>query len=275
MNPVSDQKLNSTSTGHAQSITQALKTVSRTGSDFAYLLRTCGIESGFNPEATARGSSATGLFQFTEQTWLQMVKSHGSQYGLGNYAAQIQTNADGSLSVHDAATRRAILDLRKDPQTSAAMACELNKSNTAILKKNVGGSVGPTELYLAHFLGAGGASSFLNALHSNPGAIAANIVPAAAAANSSLFYGASGQPNSVEQIYQHFAQKFDPTTESIGANTPLSSLALNSVQPATQASPTALPSSYASLLAEQMNLAQVASTISSDEEDENSISILA
>ena len=70
---------------------------SGTNSDFAYLLRTSGIESGFDPNAKAKSSSATGLFQFTEQTWLQMIKAHGTEHGLGNYASHVQIDGNGAV----------------------------------------------------------------------------------------------------------------------------------------------------------------------------------
>ena len=53
-----------------QAIRQA---ASETGTDFDYLWRTAKRESGLDPSARASTSSATGLFQFTNQTWLSMV----------------------------------------------------------------------------------------------------------------------------------------------------------------------------------------------------------
>src|SRR3546814_1987545 len=55
---------------------------SSTGVDFAYLVAQAGQESGFRPDAQASGSSARGLFQFIDSTWLQMVRDHGAKYGL-------------------------------------------------------------------------------------------------------------------------------------------------------------------------------------------------
>ena len=53
-----------------------------TGVDFSYLLGQARIESGFNPNARAKTSSATGLFQFIDQTWLGTVKQHGAKHRL-------------------------------------------------------------------------------------------------------------------------------------------------------------------------------------------------
>ena len=51
----------------AGSIKQAAST---TGASFEYLLTTAKMESNFNPKAAASTSSARGLFQFIDQTWL-------------------------------------------------------------------------------------------------------------------------------------------------------------------------------------------------------------
>lgn len=196
--------------GVHQQIAQAIQSAAvKTGVNFAYLLNKAQQESSFDPNAKASTSTATGLFQFTKQTWLHEIKTHGAQYGLGDYADHINIDSNGAAHVNDPVWRRAILDLRKDPQVSAEMAGELDKENGTSLRANVGGKIGSTELYLAHFLGAGGASDFLKTMRADPNAKAADILPDAAAANSSVFYGADGQPRSVGQIYKHFAQKFD------------------------------------------------------------------
>lgn len=196
--------------GASSRVLQAIKyAADKTGVDFSYLVKKASQESGFDPTAKASNSTATGLYQFTSQTWLQMVKTYGAQYGLGHYATQISANSDGHLSVSDPAVRKEILALRNDPTVSAEMAGEFDKENAASLKDSVGGKIGNTELYLAHFLGAGGASDFISEMRSNPSASAAAVLPSAAAANPSVFYAKDGQPRSLQQIYEHFAQKFN------------------------------------------------------------------
>ncbi len=196
-------------TGVGSGIVQAIrKAASETGVSFDYLFKTAVQESSLDPSAKASTSSAAGLYQFTGQTWLQMVKNYGGKYGLGTYADHIHVGADGSLSVSDPKWKQAILQLRHDPQISSEMSAELDKENQASLQANVGGKIGTTELYLAHFLGAGGAADFLSSLRHSPQAKAADILPEAAAANPSVFYDKSGNAKSVSQIYQQFASKF-------------------------------------------------------------------
>ena len=195
--------------GAPQTVVAAIQHASqRTGVDFNYLLAKAKTESSFNPDAKAKTSSATGLYQFTDKTWLEMVRQHGSECGIGQYADAI----NGDCKVSDSATRTQILNLRKDPSISAYMAAQFTKSNQETLEANTDGRVGKTELYLAHFLGAGGATSFLNAFEKNPNQSAANIVPEAAAANENVFYSKNGSALSLKQIYDRFASKFNETS---------------------------------------------------------------
>lgn len=192
----------------ASGVVGAIKAAaSRTGVDFAYLLNKASQESGMNPLAKASSSSATGLYQFIKQTWLQMVKQHGAEYGLGAEADAIQVK-NGQAVVADKALREKILNMRHDPVLSAAMAAEFTRDNKDYLEASVGGNVGSTELYLAHFLGAGGASTFLKAMRNSPNASAADLLPEAASANQSVFYSKSGRELSLKEIYDRFASKF-------------------------------------------------------------------
>lgn len=194
----------------AQRVTQAIRQASaKTGVDFAYMLANANQESGLNPKAKAATSSATGLYQFVEQTWLRMVKTYGEKYGLGSVASRITIGNDGVARVADTPTKNAILALRKDPQTSACMAAELTNENKDALECKTGMKAGATELYLAHFLGASGAAEFLNAMRAKPGATAADVMPEAAAANPSVFYGKDGKAKTLAEVYQKFAQKFE------------------------------------------------------------------
>ena len=144
-----------------------------------------------------------------------MVKNYGGKYGLGTTADHIKIDSNGIAHVSDPQWKQTILNMRKDPVIAAEMAGELDKQNQNALQDNVGGKVGGTELYLAHFLGAGGATDFLNQMHKNPQQSAANVLPAAADANQSVFYSKDGTPKSLQQIYQHFAQKFDDVSSTM------------------------------------------------------------
>lgn len=180
-----------------------------TGVDFSFLMAQAAKESGFDPNAKAGTSSASGLYQFVEQTWLSVVRKHGAEYGLGDLASKIKIADDGSLKVADRAVRKEILDLRRDPTISAAMAAEHAADNKARLDAKLDREVTPTDLYLAHFLGLKGAVNFLHAMESDPDQSAAAIAPRAAAANKAVFYNADGTPRSLKQIYDRFQSRIE------------------------------------------------------------------
>lgn len=189
----------------------------RTGVDFDYLFGQARIESGFNPEARARTSSATGLFQFIDQTWLSTVHKHGADHGLGWAASAIKQGAGGRYYVSDPGMRQAILDLRRDPNAASSMAAEFAADNQAYLEGELGRPMESVDLYLAHFLGAGGAGKFLRAHDANPDGAAAAILPAAARANRPVFYDGNGSPRSFAEIRERFAAK-------LGGSTPMPSI---------------------------------------------------
>ena len=182
--------------------------------DFDYLLAQAKVESALNPQARAKTSSATGLFQFTSSTWLNVVRRHGDKVGLSAEAAELNSTKASSASVAK------VLALRQEPALSAELAARFALDNAKSLNSAGHTAVGPTELYLAHFLGAGGATTFLNGLRDSPNQAAAKALPQAANANTSIFYDGAA-PRSYREIYDRFAQKFAstaaklPTTASV------------------------------------------------------------
>src|SRR5579862_5329266 len=97
-------------------VTGAIRQASQaTGTSFNYLLATAQVESGLNPQAGASTSSARGLFQFIEQTWLATMKRSGPALGYGRYADAISQTASGRYEVKNAALRSEILKLRNNP----------------------------------------------------------------------------------------------------------------------------------------------------------------
>lgn len=169
-----------------------------TGTDFSYLLAQAKIESGLDPMARARTSSASGLFQFIDSTWLATLDRHGAAHGLGHLSQAIDTQG-GRPNVRDPALRQQIMALRHNPAVASVMAGALAQDNRAALLAATGREPDAAELYLAHFLGAGGATTFLRALTATPDRSAASLMPAAAAANRAIFY-ADGAPRSLSQV---------------------------------------------------------------------------
>lgn len=187
-----------------------------TGIDFDYLLGQAQLESGLNPTARAGTSSATGLYQFIDQSWLGVIKQHGKEYGLA-WASDAITRSGNRWVVSDPSMKSAILGLRNNPDVSAAMAAEFASDNKASLENSLGRGATGTDLYMAHFLGLGGARSFLRTMQANPNVSGAAMFPAAARANRSIFFDASGNARSLSDIYQRFAAKLDKGAARVGA----------------------------------------------------------
>ena len=199
------------STGGVQSAIQ--RASSKTGVDFTYLLGQAQVESSLKPDAKAPTSSASGLYQFIEQSWLGTVKKHGAEHGLGWAADAISQGPGGRYYISDTATRSYVLKLRNNPEIASLMAAEHAADNKAELEASLGRDVGGADLYMAHFLGIGGAKKFLSALERNPGATAAQLFPAAAASNRNIFFGEGGRARSVSEIYDRFAAKLQKGAE--------------------------------------------------------------
>jgi hypothetical protein len=195
-----------------------------TGVDFSFLLGAAKRESGFNPSAKAPTSSAAGLFQFVEQTWMGTLKKHGAKYGYARYADLIQQAPDGRYFVQGADARHAVMDLRLDPHASSLMAGELASDHASYLRGRVGREPTGGELYAAHFLGPQGSAKLIEATRDTPRATAASLFPDAAASNPSVFYR-QGRAVSVGELYTNL-------TSTVGGDTAVAATPAPTPEPA-------------------------------------------
>lgn len=176
-----------------------------TGVDFQFLLSTAVRESGLNPQARAKTSSAAGLFQFVDQTWLSTLKRFGPKHGLGSVADQIEQGGDGRFHIPDPDARRAVMQLRLDPQTAALMAGELTADHAAYLRGRTGREPSAGELYAAHFLGPAGSARLIETAAVSPATPAAHLFPEAAEANRGIFFH-GGRTLSVAEVMANLAR---------------------------------------------------------------------
>src|SRR6516225_2775782 len=141
--PIGSPRASTAVTGAIRGAAQA------TGTSFSYLLATAKIESDLDPNLTMRTSSATGLFQFIDQTWLGTLKQAGPAFGYGAYANAITKNpTTGRYSVDDPQMRHEIMQLRTDPTANAVMAGVLTQKNAAALTRRIGRAPTDGELYM-------------------------------------------------------------------------------------------------------------------------------
>jgi hypothetical protein len=146
------------------------------------------LESGGDANARAKTSSAGGMFQFLDGTWKQLTKEMGKNYSLED---------------------------KFDPRKAAEVMAYFTEKNKKQLEKSTGGPASNTDLYMAHFLGAGGASKFLNAMGRNPNALAADMDPRAARANKNIYYDESGKPRTLKQVYDLMSSKYNKQSQTV------------------------------------------------------------
>lgn len=173
---------------HQSIVERVVKAAQTTEMDPALLMAIADKESNFSTTARARTSSASGLFQFVERTWLQAVKAFGGRHGHDDAAKAID---EAAFSV--APQKRAqILNLRNDPYLSAALAAEMLKKDSAKIAEKIGRPLTPGETYLIHFLGPEDAARFMKTLEEAPETAAATLLPRPARANRPIFYEQQG-----------------------------------------------------------------------------------
>jgi hypothetical protein len=185
-----------------------------TGASFEYMLAAAQAESGLNPHAASTTSSARGLYQFIDQTWLATLKRSGAALGYGQYADAIVQTAAGRYDVPDPILRRDVMALREDPFANAAMAGALTRDNAAKLASRLGRAPTDGELYIAHVLGPAGAARLTALVEKNPGAPADAAFPTAADANRSIFYDRQGRARSVADVRDALIGRFEGARSS-------------------------------------------------------------
>ena len=234
-----------------------------TGASFEYLLATAKMESNFNPRATATTSSARGLYQFIDQTWLGTVKEAGAQLGYGQYAAAITRSSSGLYSVGDPSAHAAIMKLRDNPEASSAMAAVLTKSNSFKLTGKIGRRPTDAELYMAHFMGVGGAARLILNAEDNPGASGARLFPKAASANRPIFFDRSGRERSVSEVYSVLTSRYASAANSQATRSAMASVGEAPTSSAVASA--AITSTNAAYLASfpEMRPAQATTTVAS------------
>ena len=195
--------------GTNPAVTGASRHASRvTGTNFQYLVATAQVESKFNPAASAPTSSARGLFQFIEQTWLATLKEQGPAFGYAQVANAIERAPSGQYVVTDPRLNNRILNLRNDPTVNAVMAGAYTKANADQLAGRLGRSPTEGELYVAHFLGSNGASRLISLAESKPGMRADEAFPGAARANHAIFYDRKGRARNVAEVYRGLVNRY-------------------------------------------------------------------
>ncbi len=138
------------------------------------------VESGGNPNAKNPNSSASGLYQFTDDTWRGSVSKWGKEYGIG-------------------------FDDKNNPQAQEIMAKKLAEDNANILTAKLKREPNIADIYMAHVFGASQAVKLLSQIGSNRAAISM-VPPKVVRANMGIFFNGN-RPRTVEQVYALLGNK--------------------------------------------------------------------
>ena len=168
-----------------------------TGNLSSFVNKVVGVESGGDPTARNQNSTATGLGQFIESTWLEMFRRYFP---------------DRAATMSEAA----ILALREDAALSRQVV-ELYAQQNARVLEGAGLAVNEASLYLSHFLGPDGAVKVLSASATTP--ISQLLGSGQINANQSILEG-----KTAGQVVQWAAEKMQITQAEVTANERLSEL---------------------------------------------------
>jgi hypothetical protein len=227
----------STSVGSTVVAGAIRKAAQATGTSFDYLLATAKVESDLDPGVTTRSSTAGGLFQFVDQTWLETLKQAGPAFGYRNYADAISRTASGRYVVGDAKLRDEIMRLRRDPTANALMGGVFTQQNLAVMSGQLGRRPSEGELYIGHFFGPYSAAKAIATAETNPGANAVDMFPAAARANRSVFFNKRGHARSIAEVCTELARRYQAArAETGGLVIPGTQAAMAAAKPAAPAS---------------------------------------
>ena len=207
----------STSVGSSPVTGAIRKAAQATGTSFDYLLATAKVESDLDPNLSMRSSSATGLFQFIDQTWLETLKQAGPAFGYGHYADAISRTASGRYVVDDPQQRAEIMRLRKDPTANALMGGVFTQQNAAVMSARLGRPPSEGELYIGHFLGAYSGAKAIALAQGNPTVDASTLFPAAARANRPIFYDEQGRARSIAEVCAELTRRYQAARAEIDA----------------------------------------------------------
>jgi Transglycosylase SLT domain len=190
-------------------VSTMVKAAEKTGVDPVYLMTLADVESSLEPQAKAPTSSAEGLFQFIDQTWLEVLYHHAEAHGFTGAAEAVRMVGD-EVVLADESKRSWIFGLKRDPYLAALMAGELIMDLQRELQAHGERELAEAELYLAHFFGAKAAVRFLQVLDEQPDAVAARLFPKAAKANLGLFSERKGRKRrsiTVAELYDRIDTK--------------------------------------------------------------------
>lgn len=149
----------------------------------------------------AGASSAVGVGQFVRGTWLRLMRDPAVTSRMSPVLQEKGINLAGMSDEE-------LLALRSDPELSILGTAAYAEQNQRQAEGILGRQLTDAELYMGHFLGGAGAATLFRAILDNPDQNAAELFPAAANANPTVF-----GDRSARQLYDELARRHG-TSES-------------------------------------------------------------
>lgn len=180
--------------------------------DFGILALSSMLESEFGSNTISASSSARGMFQFIDSTWLILIHKYGKRIGLNAESDSLYLDQKtGRIEVKNDSriTRESILTLRDDPRIiSMIKAFHLKEEEQALTDFGIT-APHATDYYIVHMLGTGFAQKFYELKNQNASLPLAQsgITGAEQAANNNpyFFFSASKtQPLTAAQSYGRY-----------------------------------------------------------------------
>jgi hypothetical protein len=205
----------------SRSVTAIYEVSKKTGVDFDLLLLKAILESNIGENIVASNSSARGLFQFVENTWLVLMKRYGADLGYPGYAGSIEINKKTGLAkTASQQKRKEILSLRNDPYISTYLKARQIREETSVIKCLKGASVTKTDHYIAHLLGLKLAGKFYSMISSGSPLPVANLgdsqLREAARLNRQFFFNGN-TPLTARQAYRRIEQRVKREIKNIAS----------------------------------------------------------
>ncbi|PCJ02649.1 MAG: hypothetical protein COB14_01435 [Alphaproteobacteria bacterium] len=186
-----------------------------TQTDFELLLITAMIESDLGRVTKSSTSSARGIFQYIEPTWLILIKRYGVRIGKKTYADTIEINTESYLPEmirHSQFTKKDVLDLRNNTKIASLIkAYQLKDEAKIVAKYKAGQRINATDHYIVHMLGLSQARTFYALLRNESSNILTNLnnkgFKEAIRLNPTFFYSAQNKALGATEAYTQFHRK--------------------------------------------------------------------
>lgn len=187
-----------------------MATSSTTGISQSYLAATVSREYGqylagdpdqidYGRGNAAGDSSATGIGQIIDGTADRVFRSAAFQAASGIDTSRM--------------SQQQIRDLRKNPEAAMFAVATLAKESDSVVRAVTGRPATDAELYMGHFLGAGGLHTLMRGMQENPNQDAVAKFPKAAASNPTVYKNKDGSSKTLQELYNELGRTF-PVTDT-------------------------------------------------------------